>query len=60
MGTIIRINVNKTNRNIPLRDELSKMPLVVDYYDDKMICMHYIKDRSEFCNDEIIDVIFEG
>ena len=59
MGTIIRINVNKTNRNIPLRDELSKMPLVVDYYDDKMICMHYIKDRSEFCNDEIIDVIFE-
>jgi FkbH-like protein len=58
-GTILRIDVNKTNRNMPLRDELKKMPFMIDSDDEKIICMHYTKDGSEFCNDKIIDVTFE-
>lgn len=57
-GSTLRINVNKTNRNMPLRDELAKMPLVIDSDDDKMICLHYAKNAEEFCNDHIIDVTF--
>lgn len=58
-GMVIRINVNKTNRNMPLRDELAKMPLTVDSDDDKMICMHIVKGADAFCDDNIIDVKFE-
>ena len=59
MPYIFVIDVNKTNRNMPLRDELKKMPLMIDSDDEKIICMHYTKDGSEFCNDKIIDVTFE-
>lgn len=58
-GTVVRINVNKTNRNIPLRDELKKMPLTVDSDDEKMICHHYVKGEGNFVDDQIIDVTFE-
>ena len=59
-GKVLRINVNKTNRNMPLRDELVKMPLTIDCDNDEMICMHTVKSADSFCDDQIIDVTFEG
>jgi len=59
-GSILRINVTKTNRNMPLRVELAKMPLKIDRDNDEQICNHYVKGAEEFCNDKIIEVSFEG
>ena len=59
-GKVLRINVNKTNRNMPLRDELVKMPLAIDCDNDEMICMHTVKSADSFCDDQIIDVTFES
>lgn len=58
-GAIVHINVNKTNRNMPLRDELGKMPLHVESENEKMVCSHYIKGVEDFCNDQIINVTFK-
>lgn len=57
-GSIVRIDVNKTNRNTPLRDELAKMPLIVDSDDDKVVCSHYVKGDKPFVEDQIIEVSF--
>lgn len=59
-GMILRINVNKTSRNMPLRDELVKMPLTIDSDNDEMICMHSIRGVEPFCDDQIINVTFEN
>lgn len=58
--SIVRVNIDKTNRNMPLRDELKKMPLVIDSNDEKKMCSHYMKSGNEFCNDGIIHVTYKG
>ena len=57
VGAVIRIEMNKTNRNMPLRDELTKMPFVVDSDDDKIIRLYYKKGGNPFLSDDIIEVI---
>lgn len=60
MGSTLRIHVNKTNRNMPLQDELIKMPFTLDSNNDSELCLHYVKSAQDFCNDEIIKVIFRN
>lgn len=59
-GNVLRIKVNKTNRNMPLRDELAKMPLILDSDREDVICLHTVKGAECFCDDKIIDVTFEA
>ncbi len=56
---VLQIVVNKTDRNMPLRDELSKMPFTVDEDNDKRIVCHFCKTSGNFVDDKIIDVSFE-
>lgn len=56
-GDTLRILVNKTARNSPLREELAKMPLVQDLDNDKQIAYHYTKGDAPFLTEDIIEVI---
>ena len=51
------VNVVKTDRNMPLRDELGQMPFQKEHETDKEITFVYQKELLTFLNDDIIKVI---
>ncbi len=58
-GRVIKIEVIKTKRNLPLREELAKMPLIKEDENEGMIVYHYIKGKEPFINERIVEVIAE-
>lgn len=55
-GESLIIDVHKTDRNMPLREELKKMPYHVDADDDSHVVYSYTKTDGIFVNDNIINV----
>lgn len=55
-GSLIIIDVNKTKRNLPLRDELAKMPLSMMEETDGKILYHYSVDGGKFVDEQIIEI----
>jgi predicted enzyme involved in methoxymalonyl-ACP biosynthesis len=55
-GDSLYINVHKTDRNTPLRDELKKMPFDVVIENDEKISFKYKYTRQPFADDKIIRV----
>lgn len=56
----IELNVIKTKRNQPLRDEFAKMPFSLDKETDERIFYHYSVSDNSFADDRIISVRYEG
>ncbi|MBE6270547.1 MAG: HAD-IIIC family phosphatase [Prevotella ruminicola] len=56
VGDILDIDVWKTGRNNPLRDELKSMPLEIVADDDNHIHFSYQNNGTEFVNDNILIV----
>jgi FkbH-like protein len=55
-GDVLNIVVNKTDRNMPLRDELNKMPFIIVTNTDDKICFSYQKGCSHFIDDDVVEV----
>ena len=54
------LNVIKTKRNQPLRDELAKMSFSLDNETEERILYHYSVGENSFVDDKIIDIRYEG
>lgn len=59
-GSTVKILVNKTARNSPLREELRKMPLLQDFDNDRQVAYHYTKSEAPFLTEDIINVSYEA
>jgi len=55
-GDKLEIVVYKTDRNMPLRDELKKMPFQIQHDDAEKIVFTYQKGKGNFIDDNIIKI----
>ena len=57
-GKTLIVNVHKTDRNVPLREELQKMPFVIVHDTEDSILFTYKCEEKPFLNDNIINVTY--
>lgn len=55
-GTIVEVDIEKTERNLPLRDEFKKMPFDVKEDNDRHIAFSYRKTEAPFLDEQIVEV----